>query len=230
MRSVHSFVTEVFTNLVNTFKTANDKSFEIKLGGDAQIHFLVKCVEVCDKGACSCSACNALQRGSFHLGIASFVEELAHGAYYLSTFQECFFDTFIYNEVYITLTETQFRVVELIISHPIFVLHDGKRFDTLAKQCEFFSVNRYFTCLRAEHETTNPHKVADIEQTFEHGVIQFFIVVGTNIVSSDIHLNTPFGVLQLHKTGLSHYTARHHTSGDAHFTLLVVAKIVSYVG
>ena len=143
----------------------------------------------------SCSARNALQRRCFHLGITCFVEELTHGADYLCAFQERFLNAFVHNEVYITLTETQFGVVELVVGHPVLIFHDGKWLYTLAQQCEFFGVNRYFARLCAEYETLYAHKVADVEQAFEHRVVQFLVLIGANVVASNIHLNTAFGVL-----------------------------------
>ena len=93
------------------------------------------------------------------------------------------------------MTETQFGVVELVVSHSILILHDGKWLDALAQQREFFGVNRYFARLCAEYETLYAHKVADVEQAFEHRVVQFLVLIGANVVASNIHLNTAFGVL-----------------------------------
>ena len=185
---------------------------------------------MCNEWARRSTARDTLQRRCFNLGVACLVEKLTHRANYLCAFQERFLNAFVHNEVYIALTETQFGVVELVVSHSVLILHNGKRLDALAQQREFFGMNRYFARLCAEYETAYAYKVADVEQTFKHRVVQFLVLIGTDVVASNIHLNTAFGILQLHKAGFSHHTARHHPAGNAHFALLVVLKVISYVG
>ena len=84
--------------------------------------------------------------------------------------------------------------------------------------------------LGAEDKTLHADEVADVEQFLEDHIIEILILIGTQIVASDIYLNTAFGVLDLCKGGLSHDTAAHHTSGDAHLTWFVfVTEIVTDV-
>ena len=47
--SVHSFVTEDTTNLIHTFHTTDDKSFQVKLSRDTKHHVNVLCIVVSDK-------------------------------------------------------------------------------------------------------------------------------------------------------------------------------------
>jgi len=82
-------------------------------------------------------------------------------------------------------------------------------------------VYRYFACLCAEHITLNADKVANVEQTFEHGVIEVFIIVGADVVACNIHLYTSLRVLQFYEAGLAHYAAAHHTSSN-HYLLFLV--------
>ena len=49
MVAVHTFVAEVTTNLVHTLKTAYDKSFEIELGSNTQVHIHVQRVVMRDE-------------------------------------------------------------------------------------------------------------------------------------------------------------------------------------
>ena len=195
MRAVHTLVAEVFSDFIHTFKSAYDEPFQIQFGGDAQIHFLIKCVEMGDKWASRCTTGNILQGGRFYFGIACLVEHVTQCAQHGGALKKRVFHAFVHHEVYIPLAIAQFGVVKLIVSHAVFILHDGQRLKTFAQHRKFAGMNRYLARLRAKYKSAHADKVANIEQPFKHRVIKFLILAGANIIACDVHLNTPFRVL-----------------------------------
>ena len=53
-----------------------------------------------------------------------------------------------------------------------------------------------FAHLGAEHEAFDADEVAQVEQTFEHGVVHFLVLFGTNVIAGDIYLDASFGILE----------------------------------
>ena len=220
--SVHTLVAEVFANFVHAFKSAHYQPLQIEFGGDTHIHGNVECIEMGDKRARACTAGNGLQGGCFHFGVAGFVEHLAHGFHNGGAFQERIFHAIIHNEVDVSLTIAQFRVVESIVGNAIFHLHDRQRFQALAQHGKRACMYTDFAGLCTEHKSCDAHKVANVEQFFKHLVVERFIFVGTNFIAVDIHLDAPFRVLQFHKRSLAHDASAHHATCHAHLARLTV--------
>ena len=57
--------------------------------------------------------------------------------------------------------------------------------------------------------------VANVEQTFEDGIVEGLILTGAYLVALDIELDAAVGVLQLHEGGGTHDAAAHDAAGDA---------------
>ncbi len=88
-----------------------------------------------------------------------------------------------------------------------------------------------FACLGAEHEALDAYEVAEVEEFFEHHVIEVGIVGWAYFVARYVDLYASFGILELDERGLAHDAAAHHTSGYAHVALwCVVGEGVEYVG
>ena len=134
MVAVHTLIAEVLANLIDTLETTNDEALQIKLGSNTHVHILVECVEVGDEWAGRSTTGNALQGRSLYLCIASVVEYVAQSAQYGCTLQEGILHAIVYDEVNIALTVTQLRIVELVVSYTILVLHDWEWLQALGEQ------------------------------------------------------------------------------------------------
>lgn len=74
------------------------------------------------------------------------------------------------------------------------------------------------------------HCQSQVEQAFKYSIVEFLVFSRTDIVASDIHLNATFGVLQFNERSLTHYPARHHTSGYGYFArFCVIFKFRFYI-
>ena len=49
MVAVHTLVTEVLANLIDTLETTYDQALQVELGGDTHVHILVERIEVGDE-------------------------------------------------------------------------------------------------------------------------------------------------------------------------------------
>ncbi len=101
---VHALVAEVFADFVHAFESANNQSFQIEFGGDAQVHVHIERVEVRDERACACSTNDVLQRRRLHFGVASFVEHGTQGTQNGGAFQESIFHAIVHYQIDIALT------------------------------------------------------------------------------------------------------------------------------
>ncbi len=127
MEAIHTFVTEVLSYLVYTFKATYDKSFQIEFSSYTHIHIYIERIEMGDKRTGASTTGNALQCRSLYLCISSLVEEAAHSAQYGSTLKKRIFYAIINYQVYIALTIAKLWVVKLIVSHTIFIFNYWKR-------------------------------------------------------------------------------------------------------
>ena len=124
MGAIHTFVTEVFTDFVDTFETSDDQSFQIQFGSNTQIEVDIQRVMVRNERTCACPSGDGLQDRSFHFRISSFVQGGTHGLDNCRTFHENILYTIIDHQVDIALAITQFRIVESIVCYTVFVFDD----------------------------------------------------------------------------------------------------------
>ena len=127
--TVHTFVTEVLTDFIHTFETTHNQSLQVQLTGNTHVQWNIQCVVVSDKRTCRSTSGNRLKNRSFNFDISFRVEILSHRVVDLVPFQEDFFNSVVYYQVYIALTVTEFRVFKFIVSHSIFVFYNRERTD-----------------------------------------------------------------------------------------------------
>ena len=200
MGTVHTLVAEVFAQFIYTVETTYDQLLEVEFRCDTQVEINIQRVVVCDKRTCRCAARNRLQNRGLNLQIASLVEELAHGADDLAALDEDILHLRIDDQIHIALTITQFWVAECIVNLTVFLLDDWQWTQRFAQECELFAVDRQFAGFGQENETFDSDDIADIEQFFEHFVVEGgFGVVTADVVAFDIDLNLTGVVLQFEK-------------------------------
>src|SRR3712207_2086789 len=71
---------------------------------------------------------------------------------------------------------------------------------------------------------------SDVEQLLENLIVEVFILARTNVIARNIDLNSAFAILKFRKAGLSHHTSAHHTAGNYHLGLLLLAEEFFYIG
>ena len=221
--AVHPLVAEIASDLIYTLKTAYNQALEVELGSNTQIHIGVERVVVGDKRTSTCATCNLLQDRGLNLGVACFVEDATHGAEDCSTLEECVFYALVDNQIHITLTIALLGVVESVIRHTIFVLHDRQRAERFCENSELLGMHRNLAHLGAENKTFDTDDIADIEQFLEYHVIHLLLSRGgrltfgrrsLNIVAAHIHLNAALRVLKLNKRSLTHDAFAHESAGN----------------
>ena len=171
MSTVHTFITEVLSDFVYTFKSTYNQTFQVKFAGNTHVQRNVQCVMMCNERACGCSSGDRLQDRSFYFYITFRVEVLTHRIVHFGTFQEDFFYTVVDNQVYITLAVAEFGIVKLIVSYTVLVFHDRQRTDRFRQHGQFLCMDGNFSHLCAEYETFDTDKVAQVEQTFEYYIV-----------------------------------------------------------
>ena len=101
-----------------------------------------------------------------------------------------------------------------------------QRLKALTQQFQRLGVNRDLTRLCLEDETFDADEVTDVEEFLKDLVVHVLVLVGADVVTGDIHLDSALAILQLHKAGLAHDTAAHHTSGDDDLLLLPLLEVI----
>ena len=226
--AVHTLVTEVLADFVNTLKAAYDKTLQIKLCCDTHIHILVESVEVCDKRTCRSATGDSLQCRSLHLCVASLIKHSAECADDSGTLEKCVLHAVVNDEVNVALTITKLRIVELVVCHAVLILNDRQRLEALRKEHEFLCMYRNLAGLCTEHEALHTDEVTDVEEFLEYCIIEFLVLVGADLVASHVNLDTALRVLQLSEACLTHHAAAHHSSGYHHLTRLVLVLEVGF--
>ena len=123
MRTVHSFVAEVFRKLVHTFETTNNKTFQIQFISHTKVKRYIQRIVMRDKRTRRSTTGNRLKNWSFYLHIVLRVEIVAHGLIYFSPFKENIFYSLVHHQIHVALTVTLFRVFECIECHTIFIFY-----------------------------------------------------------------------------------------------------------
>ena len=121
MRSVHSFISKVFREFINTVKSTNNQSFQVQFIRNSQIQRNVQSIVVRNKRSCRSATRNSLQNWSFNLHITSVVKEVSHGRKKLRSFHKNFFHIWVNHQVHITHSVTQFGVIKSIVYFSFFI-------------------------------------------------------------------------------------------------------------
>ena len=129
MSTVHTFITEVLSDFVYTFKSTYDQTFQVKFAGNTHIQRNIKCIMVSNERTCRSSSGDRLQDRSFNFDVSFRIEILTHRVIYLIAFQEYIFYSIVYYQVYVALAVTEFWIIEFIVSYTIFIFYDRKRAD-----------------------------------------------------------------------------------------------------
>ena len=216
MRAVHTFVAEVFAELINTVEATYDESLEVQLRSDAHIEVDIERVVVRDEGACCGTTRNGLQNGGLDLQAAMLVEEVAHGRDNLGTLYEDLAHLGIHHQIDITLAIAHLGVGQGVELLAILLLHDGQRTNRLREDGELLAVYRQLTRVGAEGKTLDTDEVTDIQQLFEDRVVERRVALGADVIAADINLDATRVVLQLEERGTTHDAAREHTTGNLH--------------
>ena len=56
-------------------------------------------------------------------------------------------------------------------------------------------MNGNFACLGPEYESFYADNVAQVQQTFEHHIVEGLIFAFANVITSDVNLNAPLRIL-----------------------------------
>ena len=103
---INTLVTEYTANLVNSFKSTNDQSLQIKLQRDTKFNVFVQCIVMCLKRSCSCTAGVGNQHWSFDFHEVTSCKEVTDLLEDLGTFDKYILAVLIHDKVYISLTIT----------------------------------------------------------------------------------------------------------------------------
>ena len=226
MGAVHTFVTEVLRELVNTFESAHDKAFQIKFVGNTEVERNVERIVVSDERTRRSTARDRLENRSLHFHVAVGVEILTHGVVHLCALDEYVFYTVVHHQVNVALAVAEFRVFECVVGYTVLHLYDRQRTQRLAEHLDALGMYGDFAHLGSEHKTFDAHKVADIEQFFEEHIVEVLVFIRAKVVTTNVNLDSAFCILKFHERSLSHDASAHDTSRDAHITHLgVVLKV-----
>ena len=214
--AVHTLVTEVLAELVNTIKATHDKTLEVQLGSDSHIEVDIECVVVSDERTSRSTTRNWLKDWSLNLQAAVLIEILTHSSDNLRTLCKHIAHLRINHQINITLTIAYLRIGQSIELLTILLLNDWEWADRLRQYGKLTTMYRQLACIGAECKTLNTDKVANIEQLLKYGVIECWVALRTDVVTTDIYLNTTCVVLQLEERCATHNTAAHNTTGDGY--------------
>src|SRR5690606_12335329 len=127
MRSVHSFVTEVFGKFIYPVKTTDDKTLQIGFIGDAQIQWNIQCVETGDKRTGWGTSRDGLQNRRLHLHVTRIVTKVPHSVEQSGAFKEDVAILWVDDKINIAHTIPLCRICESVERFSIGFLDNGQR-------------------------------------------------------------------------------------------------------
>ncbi len=225
--TVHAFVAEHFSELIDAVEASDDESFEVEFVGDSQIEGNVEGIVMRFKGAGCCAAVDGLEDGCFHFEPAMFVEVAAHGLYEFAALFEDFADFGIDDEVHIALAVAEFGVGEGIVNIAFFIaFDDGEGAQSFAEEFELIDMYGGFSGFGFKNPAFYADDVAEVEQFFEEGVVEGFVFARADFIAVDVELDAAGFVLQYGEGGLAHDASCHEPAGEADFLKVVFFRIV----
>ena len=114
MPCINALVSENSAYLIDSFKSADDKSFKVKLEADTQLNVLVESVIVGLKRSCCCAACIGNEHRSFDLHKALRIEVSSDRGDDLRTLDEGILDLGVADEVGISLSVTNVCICQTV--------------------------------------------------------------------------------------------------------------------
>ena len=200
VRGVHALVAEDAADLEHALEAAYQQALQVKLGGDAQVVFLVQRVEVGDKRLGSCATLDGLEDGRLNLVVAVRLHVAAERREDLRALHEGGIHVFVGNEVHIALT-----VAYLLVGKAVELLGQGAQ--ALGKQLEGIYCNGKLTTARAHHQAAHANPVAQV-QVFHLGEGLF-----AERVDAAEQLDAAGGVHKLEEDDLALSALGHNAAG-----------------
>ena len=112
--SVNTLITEYTANLINSFKSAYDQSFQIKLQRNTKLNIFIQCIVMGLKRSRSCTTGIGNQHWSFHFHEITAVKEVTDLFENLGTFNKYILAFLIHDQVYISLTITHICICQSV--------------------------------------------------------------------------------------------------------------------
>ena len=147
-----------------------------------------------------CTTRNRLQNRSFHFQITLFIEERTHRIEQFCSFHKRFFHVVVHRQIHVATAVSLLRIRKSIVRFPVSIsFYYRKRFQSFCQNCQSINMHRNFPNLCFENCSANSNKIANIKQFFENHIVHCFFLIGRNIISRNINLNTPFRILKFSK-------------------------------
>ena len=173
-----AFVAKAAVDLKHALKTADDQTFEVKLGRDAQKHLLVQRVVVRHKRFGIGAARNRVQHRRFHLQEVVVNHEAAHAGHRLAAVGKTLARRCVGDQVHITLA-----VLDLLVGDAVKFV--GQRAQAFGDQANAGGVNRQLTSFGFEQGAGSGHDVAQVP------VLEGVVHVFTDTFVVDVDLDAP---------------------------------------
>jgi hypothetical protein len=87
-------------------------------------------------------------------------------------------------------------------------------------------VNGEFAGLRGEHEALDADDVADVQQFFEHVVVERLVVARADVVAAHVDLHAAGGILDFGKRGVAHDAEEHDAPGQGNVFIVSLVFLV----
>ncbi len=200
VRGVHALVAEDAADLEHALETAYQQALQVKLGGDAQVVFLVQRIEVGDERLGGCATLDGLEDGRFNLVVAVCLHVAAERREDLRALHEGGVHVFVGNEVHIALT-----VADLLVGKAMELLGQGTQ--ALGKQLEGIYRNGELATARAHHQAAHADPVAQVQ------VLHLGEGLFAQRVDAAEQLDAAGGVHKLEEDDLALGTLGHNAAG-----------------
>ena len=173
MFRIHSLVAEDTSDFVDSFNSAYDQSFQVKLCRNTKIHIHIQRIVMCNERTCSSTTGYEVQYRSFHFHISSAIQISTQIADKLGPNLEISTAFIRHNEINIALT--------------IFEFHIGHSMEFLRQRSQRFTEKNYFRYMyrnllgfRFKYITSHADDIADIIFT------EIFELLLRNRIDADI--------------------------------------------
>ena len=203
MAAGDAFVAEVAVEFEDLGEAADEETFEVEFGGDAEEERLTEGVVEGFEGTCGGSAGDGLEHGGFDFEEAAVLEVAADFSDHAAAEDEDLAAALIGHEVEVALAVFDFAVGDAVP----FIWHGSEGF---GEDGEFGDLDGRFAGFGDERFAGDADPVADVDEVFEGGEGVFGDVFGVEEA-----LEAAFEVGEVEEEGFAHVTAGGDAAGGA---------------
>ena len=106
----HSFITKISVDFINSFKPADNQTFQEKFRSDSEIHIERQSVVMGNKRSRDCASGYRMHHGCFYFKKPVFIHKFTNALDNTRAYLKCFLNVLVYDQIQVALSIAKFLI------------------------------------------------------------------------------------------------------------------------